>query len=67
MERWFVKNIKPNKQIESKFGISEFVGKIIASRNITDEESVEKFINPNIENLRNPRKMKDIVKIYQKK
>ena len=70
MERWFVKNIKPNKQIESKFGISEFVGKIIASRNITDEESVKKFINPNIENLRNPRKMKDIdkaVKIIKEK
>ncbi|MFT8347998.1 single-stranded-DNA-specific exonuclease RecJ [Clostridium saccharoperbutylacetonicum] len=62
-ERWFVKNIKANyKQIGQKYGITEFMSKLIINRDITNDEVIGSYVNPSIERLRNASDMKDLDK-----
>lgn len=63
MKKWFVKNRNTDhRAIAKKFGISELVAKLIVNRDIIDEDAIKSFLNPNYENLHNPREMKDLVK-----
>lgn len=62
-ERWFVKNIKANyKQIAQKYGITEFMSKLIINRDITNDEVIRSYVNPSLERLRNASDMKDLDK-----
>ena len=66
MEKWFIKNKKFNhKKIAQKFGISEFLSKLIVNRDITDYELIDSFINPRIEKFHSPKLMKDITTSIQ--
>ncbi|WP_459478736.1 single-stranded-DNA-specific exonuclease RecJ [Clostridium saccharoperbutylacetonicum] len=62
-ERWFVKNIKANyKQIAQKYGITEFMSKLIINRDITNDEVIRSYVNPSLQRLRNASDMKDLDK-----
>lgn len=62
-ERWFVKNIKANyNKIAQKYGITEFMSKLIINRDITNDEVIRSYVNPSLERLRNASDMKDLDK-----
>ena len=63
MKKWYVKNKKANyKEIEEKFNISELLTRLLVNRDITDDELIKSFIDPRVENLHDPRLMKDVEK-----
>ncbi len=65
-ERWFVKNIKADyKQISNKYGITEFMSKLIINRDITNDEMIKSYMNPEFDKLYNPREMKDLEKAVE--
>lgn len=62
-ERWFVKNIKADyKQISQKYGITEFMSRLIINRNIINDEVIRSYINPDFDKLHNSREMKGLEK-----
>lgn len=62
-ERWFIKNIKADyKYISRKYALSELISRLIVNRNITDDEMIKSYINPDFDKFHNPRRMKDIEK-----
>lgn len=62
-ERWFIKNKKLDyKKMSARYGISELMCKLIVNRDITEDEVIKSYISPSLENLHNPRTMKDIEK-----
>lgn len=62
-EKWFIKNKKMNyKYMAQKYGISEVMSKLIVNRDITDDDMIRSYINPEYSMLHDGREMKDIVK-----
>lgn len=62
-ERWFIKNIKADYNlISQKYGITEFMSRLIINRNIVNDEIIRSYINPDFDKLHNPREMKDLEK-----
>lgn len=62
-ERWFIKNKKLDyKKMSQRYGITELMCKLIVNRDITDDEIIKSYINPSLENLHDPRTMKDVEK-----
>ena len=62
-ERWFIKNKKLDyKKRSARYGISELMCKLIVNRDITEDEVIKSYISPSLENLHDPRTMKDIEK-----
>lgn len=62
-ESWFIKNKKADyKQISNKYGITEFMSKLIINRDITNDEMIRSYINPDFDKLHNPIEMKDLEK-----
>ncbi len=61
MEKWFIKNKKADTALIAKqFGISEVLAQLIVNREIKSNQQLEEYINPSLENLHNPKLMKDI-------
>ncbi len=62
-ERWFIKNIKADyKYISKKYALSELVSKLIINRNITSDEMIRSYINPDFDKFHEAREMKDLEK-----
>ncbi|WP_026888224.1 single-stranded-DNA-specific exonuclease RecJ [Clostridium beijerinckii] len=62
-ERWFIKNIKADyKYISKKYALSELVSKLIINRNITSDEMIRSYINPDFDKFHKAREMKDLEK-----
>ncbi|WP_297417151.1 single-stranded-DNA-specific exonuclease RecJ [Clostridium sp.] len=62
-ERWFIKNIKADyKYISKKYALTEIMSRLIVNRNITSDEMIRSYINPDFDKLHNPREMKDLEK-----
>jgi len=65
-ERWFVKNIKADyKQISNKYKITELMSKLIINRDITNDDLIKSYINPDFDKLHSPREMKDLEKAVE--
>jgi len=65
-ERWFVKNIKADyKQISNKYKITELMSKLIINRDITNDDLIKSYINPDFDKLHNPKDMKDLEKAVE--
>lgn len=63
MERWMLKNIKfDTKKMAQELNCSEIVAKLLVNRGIIDKDIAFKFINPTVDNLYEPKIMKDIEK-----
>lgn len=61
LEKWFIKNKKANyKELASKYGVSEFIMKLIVNRDIIGGKAIRTFIKPELENFHNSYDMKDI-------
>lgn len=62
-ERWFIKNKKVNyKQMADKYGITEFMSRLIINRDIVNDSMIKSYINPEFDKLHNPRDLKDLEK-----
>lgn len=60
-ERWFIKNKKMDyKYMAAKYGITELMSRLIVNRDITDDELIKSYINPEFSMLHEPRYMKDM-------
>jgi len=63
LEKWFVQAKKADfNQIAHKFNIDPVTARLIRNRDIETEEEIEYYINGNLNNLHNPRLMKDMDK-----
>lgn len=63
MEKWFIKNKKGDiKGISERFGINSIVAKLLINRDISNEESIDIFLNPDIDRLHSPVLLKDIIR-----
>ena len=61
LEKWFIKNKKANyKDLASKYGVSEFIMKLIINRDIIEDKLIKSFIKPDLKNFHNAEGMKDI-------
>lgn len=63
MEKWFIKNKKGDiKGISERFRINSIVAKLLINRDISNEESIDIFLNPDIDRLHSPVLLKDIIR-----
>jgi single-stranded-DNA-specific exonuclease len=70
-EKWFIKNKKIDyKKMAHKYGITEFMSRLIINRDILNDGMIKSYINPDFDKLHNPKEMKDLEKavdiIYRK-
>jgi single-stranded-DNA-specific exonuclease len=62
-EKWFIKNKKADyKQMADKYGITEFMSRLIVNRDIVNDSMIKSYINPEFDKLHNPRQLKDLEK-----
>lgn len=62
-ERWFIKNKKVDyKRMAQKYGINEFMSRLIVNRDILNDEMIKSYIKPELDKLHNPKTMKDLEK-----
>jgi single-stranded-DNA-specific exonuclease RecJ len=62
-ERWFIKNKKIDyKKMAHKYGITEFMSRLIINRDILNDGMIKSYINPDFDKLHNPKEMKDLEK-----
>lgn len=63
MEKWFIKNKKPDKIIDyKKFDLNMILYKILINRGITSEEEIERYLKPSMENLNTALLLPDLIK-----
>ncbi|RVU55266.1 single-stranded-DNA-specific exonuclease RecJ [Anaerosphaera multitolerans] len=62
MEKWFIKNVKPNREIFENLNIDFFIYKILLNRDIDTKEKIEDFLNPNLEKLNTSLLLPDLIK-----
>ena len=63
MERWFIKNKKVDyKRMAHKYGITEFMSRLIVNRDILNDGMIKSYIKPDFDKLHNPKTMKDLEK-----
>lgn len=63
MEKWVLKNKNADfNLIMKEHNVSEVLARLIVNRNVTESKNIEKFLNPNLNNLHTPKEMKDIKK-----
>lgn len=64
--RWNIKEVPKDKDIKLKdFFIDKDILKILYSRGIKTEQEIREFLNPKLENIRNPYDLKDMDKTVQ--
>ena len=63
MEKWVVRSKNADfAEMKKKHNISEVVARLLANRDVIEDEDVDKFLNPSIEGLYDPSLLKDIDK-----
>ncbi|EFI42247.1 single-stranded-DNA-specific exonuclease RecJ [Peptoniphilus sp. oral taxon 386] len=62
MEKWFLKNTKDLTLDYEKLNINKYICNILFNRDIDTEEKLEKFLNPNLEDLHTPLLLPDLIK-----
>ena len=61
LEKWLIRNKKSNyTEIAKQLGISEIITKLLINRDVVDKESIDSFLNPQIDKLVSPLLMKDL-------
>lgn len=61
MEKWYIK--KPKQQLNFKdINYPEYMKNILLNRELSENESIYSFLNPNLENLHPPMLLPDIIK-----
>lgn len=61
MEKWLIRNKNRNyTEIAIQLGISEMIARLLINRDVSDKESIELFLEPQIDKLISPMLMKDL-------
>jgi len=62
LDKWFIRNNKVDiNKISKNMGINEIIAKLLANRGIVDSDSINKFLEPNLNKLYPAELMKDLV------
>ena len=63
MEKWFIRNNSIDfKNIAKELNISQIISKILVNRDIYDKDSINRFLNSDLDKLYSPTLMKDLDK-----
>lgn len=63
MERWVVRSKKADfKSMMKNHGISEVIARILANRDVVEDEDIDRFLHPSLDGLYKPELLKDIDK-----
>src|SRR5690554_3914619 len=63
MENWIVRSKNADfEAMMKKHNISEVVARLLANRDVIEDDDINKFLNPSIEGLYDPNELKDIDK-----
>lgn len=62
MEKWYIKNTKPEEIDYTKFDLNKILYKVLVNRNIKTESEIKEFLDPSIENLNSPLFLPDLIK-----
>lgn len=63
MEKWFIRNRKADFALIAKqFGINEVTAHIAVNRGISSNKEMQEYLHPSLEDLHEPRTMKDMEK-----
>lgn len=66
MEKWVLKNKKADfNQIVKEHKVSEVIARLLANRDVIESDDIHKFLNSSLDNLHDPKNMKDIHKASQ--
>lgn len=61
MEKWFIKNRKADFDLIAKqFGISPVTARLAVNRGISSTQEMKQYLHPELSDMHNPRKMKDM-------
>lgn len=62
MEKWFIRNKKVDyKKISNELGINPFLARLLINRGIIEQNSIQMFLDPNLNKLYPTDSMKDLV------
>ena len=62
LEKWFIRNNKVNnKKITNELGINSFLARLLINRGIIEKNSIQMFLEPNLDKLYPTDLMKDLV------
>lgn len=62
MEKWFIKNTKPEEIDYEKLNLNKILYKVLVNRNIIKESEIIDFMNPDIEKLNTALLLPDLIK-----
>ncbi|MCL2323295.1 MAG: DHH family phosphoesterase, partial [Oscillospiraceae bacterium] len=63
MEKWMMKNVKaPINEMSRELNVSPIVAKLLVNRNVKSIKEARDFLHPDLKNLNDPFKMKDMDK-----
>lgn len=66
MKKWLIKNKKFDYEtMANKYKINPVITKLLVNRDIIEDDLVNAFINPSLENLHNPKELKDLEKAVE--
>lgn len=61
MEKWFIKNKKADFDLIAKqFGITPVTARLAVNRGISSAQEMKRYLHPELEDMHNPREMKDL-------
>ena len=62
MEKWFIKNTKPENIDYEKFNLNKILYKVLVNRDIKTEDEIERYLNPSLEDLNTSLLLPDLIK-----
>lgn len=62
MEKWFIKNTKPEDIDYEKFNLNKILYKVLVNRDIKTEDEIERYLNPSLEDLNTSLLLPDLIK-----
>ncbi len=66
MRKWLIKNKKFDYEtMANKYKINPVITKLLVNRDITEDNLVNAFINPSLQNLHDPKELKDLEKAVE--
>lgn len=62
LEKWFIKNRKGDiEKIRDEFKVNSIIAKLLINRKLKDQDSIDMYLNPDLDRLHSPVLLKDII------
>ena len=63
MEKWFIKNSKPENINLEKYNLNKVLYKVLVNRNIINEKEIEDYLNPSLDKMNSAILLPDLIKV----